>query len=178
MNTKRQIGVIFVLITSLIISGCGPGQLFGPTITSTPTKTMTPTTTHTPTATSTRTSTPTKTPTRTPSPTPTLPINVPTPKEGYAIVIGRVVRLNGEGAPNMKVQICSVYANTPFGVCGTGVKYRVATDENGYFMFSEMVPGKYEVITVLLPNMFINYWLLNVNLKAGEIKVIGPYAIG
>lgn len=61
MNTKYGNLVILVLVMSLIISGCGPGQVFGPTITPSPTNTPTPTSTSTP--------TPTFTPTMTPSPT-------------------------------------------------------------------------------------------------------------
>jgi len=58
-----------ILLLSLILSGCGPGQLFGPTLTPSPTITNTPTLTTTPTFTS--TVTPTFTPTFTYTPTPT-----------------------------------------------------------------------------------------------------------
>ena len=37
MKTKQRIAVVLVLLMSLVISGCGPGQLFGPTLTPTPT---------------------------------------------------------------------------------------------------------------------------------------------
>jgi hypothetical protein len=47
MNIKQRTFAILVLITSLVMSGCGPGQLFGPTLTPTlpptPTSTLTPT---------------------------------------------------------------------------------------------------------------------------------------
>lgn len=69
MNTK--IKAILVLVTSLVLSGCGPGRLFGPTLTPTPTLTSTPTLTLTPTLTSTSTLTPTATLTSTPTLTPT-----------------------------------------------------------------------------------------------------------
>jgi len=62
---SRQL--ILVVISSLV-SSCGPGQLFGPTITPSPTATLTPTVTPSPTLTPTRTSTPT--PTITPTQTP------------------------------------------------------------------------------------------------------------
>jgi len=52
----------------LITTACGPGQVFGPTLTPTPTVTLTPT--STPTATPTPTPTPTHTPTPTITPTP------------------------------------------------------------------------------------------------------------
>ena len=104
MNTKRQIGVIFVLITSLIISGCGPGQLFGPTITPTLTKTLTPTASSTPTKTPTKapTETPTKIPTRTPTSMPTLPIDVPKPQEGKGIIFGQILK---GGIPGVAKQV-------------------------------------------------------------------------
>ncbi len=56
MNTIHRTIVILAAIMSLIITGCGPGELFGPTIT--PTATMTPTIT------------PTSAPTVTPTPAP------------------------------------------------------------------------------------------------------------
>ena len=64
--------LLIMLLLSLLISACGPGQLFGPTLTPTPTITPTSTSTLTPTATLTPTSTltPTATLTRTPRPTP------------------------------------------------------------------------------------------------------------
>jgi hypothetical protein len=37
MYIKQQTAMVLVLLMSLIISGCGPGQLFGPTPTPTPT---------------------------------------------------------------------------------------------------------------------------------------------
>ena len=72
MNRKRTTLVISCLALSLIISGCGPGQLLGPTLTPTPTSTATPTLTPTPTLTLTPTPTLTLTPTLTPTATPTI----------------------------------------------------------------------------------------------------------
>jgi len=74
MNEKRVtivVCLIFLLGTvSLSLTGCGPGQLFGPTVTPSPTLTSTPTITPKPTL----------TPTITPSPTPTFtPTITPTP---------------------------------------------------------------------------------------------------
>jgi hypothetical protein len=60
MKAQHKFVAIFVLIFSLFLSGCGSGQLFGPTIT--PSSTMTNTPPPTPTLTSTNTSTPTATP--------------------------------------------------------------------------------------------------------------------
>lgn len=52
-----------LLGAGLLLTGCGPGQMFGPTLTPTPTLTLTPTETATP--------LPTDTPTVTPAPTST-----------------------------------------------------------------------------------------------------------
>ncbi len=55
MNTKCKAVAICVFMFSMILSGCGPGQIFGPTVTpmptftSIPTRTPTPTRTHVPT---------------------------------------------------------------------------------------------------------------------------------
>jgi hypothetical protein len=64
MKIKLQITVFLSLLSILILPACGPGQLFGPTLTPTPTSTSTPTLTPTPTI------TPTATATHTASPTP------------------------------------------------------------------------------------------------------------
>jgi hypothetical protein len=42
MNTNQRTVIVLVLLTILMISGCGSGQLFGPTPTPTPTLTITP----------------------------------------------------------------------------------------------------------------------------------------
>lgn len=68
--------LIGLIVVSLTLTSCGPGQLLGPKPTPTPTSTATPaptatsTSTATPTATPTATSTPTVTPTVTPTATP------------------------------------------------------------------------------------------------------------
>lgn len=58
--------IICLIVGSLAISSCGPGQLLGPTLTPTPTNT--PTSTATPLPTNTPTSTATSLPTNTPKP--------------------------------------------------------------------------------------------------------------
>jgi hypothetical protein len=42
MKPKQRILALFIVIMILLISGCGPGQLFGPTVTPIPTITPTP----------------------------------------------------------------------------------------------------------------------------------------
>lgn len=180
MNAKQQSAIVFILTLSLLISGCGPGQLLGPTITPTLTQTLTPTATLTPTPTatltSTATSTPTIAPTNTPSLTPTLPIDIPKPQAGKAIVIGQVLK-GGIPASNMQVRLCSVFSNSPFGVCGGGVKYQATTDKNGFFIFSKVEPGSYEVFVVLLPNSRIIYWTFNIAIKSDETQNFGTFDI-
>jgi TolB protein len=67
MSAMPRPTALFVLIVALVLlPGCGPDQLLGPTVTATPTNTPTPT--STPTLTLTPTLTPTATPTLTPTP--------------------------------------------------------------------------------------------------------------
>lgn len=72
MKIKFQIAIISLILSISFLSACGPGQLFGPTLTPTPTNTSTPTLTPTPTLTitPTLTSTPTATAIITASSTP------------------------------------------------------------------------------------------------------------
>lgn len=67
---RKATMILAFSVISLVLSGCGPGQLLGPTFT--PTPTLTPTATPTPTA--------TLTPTATPTPTPVPPTPTPTPR--------------------------------------------------------------------------------------------------
>jgi hypothetical protein len=72
MDMGNQKFIVLVFVFSIVLSSCGPGQLFGPTATQTPTATstvtITPTTTSTLTPSPTITPTPTSTPTLTPTP--------------------------------------------------------------------------------------------------------------
>ena len=65
--------IILLFLFSFLVSACGPGQIFGPTLTPTPTGTSTPTITPTATLTFTPTLTSTPKPTSTPSTTPVPP---------------------------------------------------------------------------------------------------------
>lgn len=78
MKERNKAFCLFILAPCLLISGCGAGQVFGPTLTPTPTITMTPTPTltYTPTTTPTYTNTPTFTSTSTITPTPVHPVGV------------------------------------------------------------------------------------------------------
>jgi len=70
--------LIALSLLSFMISACGPGQIFGPTLTPTPTVTLTPTST----------STPTLPPTTTPTP---LPTSTPTPVPGLGVKTSEVL---------------------------------------------------------------------------------------
>jgi hypothetical protein len=75
---------------ALLLSACGPGQIFGPTITPTPADTTTPTHTPTPTRTLTPTRTPTRTSTRTPAETAT-PFRTPTPRSDLGVTAREII---------------------------------------------------------------------------------------
>lgn len=74
---QRRRLVVSLVIVSLVLTSCGPGELLGPRPTITPTPTATNTVTPTSTSTSTSTLTPTSTSTKTVTPTRTL---TPTPR--------------------------------------------------------------------------------------------------
>jgi hypothetical protein len=69
MNKYFKLVAICFIVLNLVLSGCGPGQAFGPTVTPIPTSTSVPTPTLVPTSTSTPTQMPTATdiPTITPT---------------------------------------------------------------------------------------------------------------
>jgi hypothetical protein len=99
MKTKQLFLAIFILVLGLLVSGCGPGQVFGPTITPTPTVTATATATFTP--------IPTDTPTITPTLTPvtqtfniTVPANVFWFNTGIPIAKGQHVTIEATGTVN------------------------------------------------------------------------------
>lgn len=164
MNLKQQSPMIFILSMSLVILGCGSGQVLVPTMTSTLTKTQTLTATNRP----------TKTSTSTPTPTATLPINVPMPLEGKGIVFGQI-RKGALLGSNMPVQLCSEYVSSIYGVCGSGKKYKVIADNEGFFIFDKVEPGRYKVLVVLLPDSRVIYWKINVDIKAGETQNWGVF---
>lgn len=86
---KKTTSIIYVLLFALIFTGCGPGQLFGPTVTPTSTATATPT--NTPTPSPTFTLTPTATPTETATPTPIPEMGKPLYNENWEVTVIKVV---------------------------------------------------------------------------------------
>jgi hypothetical protein len=156
MNARQRIIVVLVLLLSLVVSGCGPGQVFGPTLT--PTPTFTPTKTNTPTPT--KTPTPTNTPTFTPSPTPIPPSEI----------TGKIF-VDGINQP-YETNVLLVDSDKKAVVTNAN------TDPNGMFSFSDVKPGNYVLqIDVPLPNpMFDTYhckmtiggekgWAFSANMK-------------
>jgi hypothetical protein len=99
------------LVIILLFTSCGPGQLFGPTITPSPTPTSTPTITPSPTSTPTPTLTPTLTPTPTITPSPTL---IPG--------IGSPIIIKGVG---VQVKSAELVAKPPSGMYLTSSDYIV-----------------------------------------------------
>ncbi len=80
MKNRQQAILCCLVLASVLLSSCSPGQLFGPTFTPTPTFTQLPTFTPT----FTKTPRPTNTPAPTRTPTPTLPSS------------GRVIGITGD----------------------------------------------------------------------------------
>jgi hypothetical protein len=114
MKPKQQIIVICLIAISILISGCGPGQLFGPKITPTPTLTLT--------------AIPTPTPT-------TIPTITPDPSEGTV----RGTILNGA---NILIAIFP-QVNESFTLEMSNNIPQVQTDQNGHFEFLNVEPGLY-----------------------------------
>jgi hypothetical protein len=100
MNTKKRSIAVGFLVVSLLILGCGLGQLVRPTLTPTPTSTFTLT----------PTSTPTLSPTPTNMPTPTATDTPPPPSAG-PYVVKQIETLGGEVISGV---VCSL--TRPFSV--------------------------------------------------------------
>jgi len=82
-------GTAGLFLVSILISACAPGQILGPTLTSTQTNTSTPTPTYTPTPTQTPTLTPTFTVTSTPT---KISTSTPTPPPGLNVKTDTIVK--------------------------------------------------------------------------------------
>jgi hypothetical protein len=117
----------------LLVSGCGPGQLFGPMLTPTPTATSTPTATPMPTATSTPTATP-------------MPTLTPTP--GITMVKGSLAPWGeNDVVGNRQIVLCQIIGQvgtTPTD-CVLGDK-AVTSDTQGAFQSGEISAGQYFIL--------------------------------
>lgn len=185
-NQRQIVYITIVLLLALVLlsSGCGPGQLFGPTPTISPT--VTPTLTLTPTSTTTPTQTHTPIPTRTSTPTPTFSIVIPNPNEGKGVIVGQLLR-NGEPASNIWIQLCGDFFR--YGEYGAyvspcnGQKYKTATNSDGYYVFGNVQPGKYDALVVPLPSNSVLAFFYDsgealVNIDVGETIFLDTQDIG
>jgi hypothetical protein len=96
-----------------------------------------------------------------------------------AIVFGQVLK-GGIPVSSLQVRLCREFVDGPlsiFGVCGTGIKYQDGTDSYGFFIFSKVEPGAYEVLVILLPNSRIAYQRLTLDIQAGETQNLGSFDI-
>jgi hypothetical protein len=131
MNTKQRTAMIFVLLLSLVISSCAPGQIFGPTITPTITPTLTPTNTITPTITPTSTST-------------IVPTNTPLPLPGTIHGKISIPKINAPWVTEVELYT----ATEELGDLVT----KVRTDGKGIYLLENIKPGKYRVVVWLIKN--------------------------
>ncbi len=135
MKAKQLAMVFCALMIVSLISSCGPGQLFGPTLAPTPTYTPVPTFTLTPTIT----------------PIPTLTLT-PTaaPKATTGQVEGVLLdRDTGQPIPSSLVLLGPVQQDGNWTVNIAG-KLQNSSDDKGSFLIKDVPPGKY-VVLILEP---------------------------
>jgi hypothetical protein len=147
---SKNIAIVLLLVL-ILLSACGqkPAATEQP-IAETDTPIPLPTNTQTPT----QTLEPTLTFTPSPSPTPTLPFKVPEPKEGKGTIVGRVL-WGGIPFSEAIVKLDSVCDKD---ICRKP-KYSSGTNEYGYYMFSNVDPGKYVIVIYVSSDIVI--WLHN-----------------
>ena len=137
------------MILFLFLSGCGPGQLFGPTLTPNPTTTKTPTQTDTPTSTSTSTFTLTPTHTKTHTPTRTF---TPTATEVETLtpspaIEGLLIPWADSDVTGRKLAPCQIIDDEhDLPIDCTLMDITVESDSVGRFQFGELPPGDYLII--------------------------------
>ncbi len=180
MKQNRLAKVLFILFVALsviLVSGCAPALTPAlPTLTHTPSPLPI---TFTPERTATLIPSPTLTLTSTPIPTLTLAFEIPKPKEGRGVVLGRVLR-TGEPVSYTGIQLCSEFDKyRPYDMFSSpcqGIKYKTETNSDGYYIFSKVQPGGYQGIVVFLPNnrVFVIYSITTdpviVSVEAGQIE--------
>ena len=172
----------FTLLLVLVLSACNGGAQTAPTETeivntSTPAFTSTPAETPTPEATATSTSTPLPTATFTPNVTATQLPEVTPAAEGKGNVIG-LVTWNGQPVKQAAVWLCEKFD----GACLGTYQYRANTDKNGYYVFKNVIPGKYLVaINSFSTGWFIFYFDSNGSreqvVSAGKDLILDPWNI-
>lgn len=137
MGMKSKWVVPLIIFISIILAGCGPGKLFGPTLTPTPTVTLTPTTTTTFTPTSTTTNTPTFTPTPTNTQTPT-----PTPSGGSGGLVFEYFHKSYDATFNLRGKSNIFFAN----IDGSGLRPITTDGLLGYNSVAGVSPDGKQVL--------------------------------
>jgi hypothetical protein len=152
MSHTKKTFVCFSLtmIIVLALSSCASPPQAMPTETVKP-ETATPQNTPTRVATSTRTAMPLPTATFTPNVTATQLPEITPAAEGKGNVIGLAL-WNGEPIPKAAVWLCEKFEG---GCLGT-YQYRTNSDKNGYYVFKNVVPGRYLVAI----NSFSTGWFV------------------
>jgi len=124
MKAKQRTVAICYLAMSLLISGCGPGQLFGPTLTPTPTFT------------------PTQTPTSTSTPTPTFTPSEPAPWS--LVAVGNSIPFNSPIDCPGCTGFVDRYAAAIFKATGHPVKVQNLSQHTGLGIDSFLEELKYD----------------------------------
>ncbi len=146
MKNINKLIAIHVLVSSILLSSCGAGQLFGPTITPSPTTTSTRSPTPTATATLTFTATYTPEPTRTKTPFPACKLEI----------------LNSKDLKDFDLFVID-------GIPAKGQKHSIVQD-NGISV-SKLVYTKGEVyLAKALMISKVGNYLISVDVKRGDIK--------
>lgn len=143
--------------------------------TSTPLATSTPKDTATPKSTSTPTVTPSPSATFTPDVTATQIPEITPPAEGRGNIAGLIL-WNNQPVTKAAVRLC--HEITYFG-CN---EYKTNTDQNGYYVFTNITPGEYVVaINSFSSDWWIFYFDSNGNKKqkvsAGQNLILDPWSI-
>ncbi len=184
MLTKHRLALIALFMLGWLVSACGPGQLFGPTLTPTPTPTFTPTLTPTPT--SSPTLTPTDMPTLTPIPTATLTATPrPTQKPTSAVsgITGRLVDAGGLPAANRQFGAHCSTVGPDCAFPGQNKGWNFTTDANGYFGLYGLPPNTYwiadnNLLQASLPQVRdASGRTLNIEVTANRITSIGTAVV-
>lgn len=184
---RKTLYVSFVLVLMMVQSACagGSAQPAAPEVvdateivnTFTPVATSTPADTPTPQATATVTETPLPTATFTPNVTATLLPEITPAVEGKGNVVG-LVTWNNQPVAKAAVWMCEKFE----GGCKGLYQYRTNTDQNGYYIFKNVTPGKY----VVAVNSFSTGWFIfysdangseQQQVVAGEDLILNPLSI-
>lgn len=184
MNIQPAGKILYVsFIVMLVLSACGGGAAQTESAeavvvdTSTPAATSTPADTPTPKPTVTATETPLPTATATPNMTATRLPEITPAAEGKGNVAGLVL-WNNEPVPQAAVWLCERFEGDCLGL----YQYRANTDENGYFIFKNVTPGKYLVaINSFSTGWFVFYFDSDGNreqeVSSGGNLILNPWNI-